>query len=87
MFTVNYTLCRVLLYPVGIFKLTKSLIWAWSYLPTYRIVLSFTAAVLYIAMYLLQLYWYFLILKSLAVMLGIIKKKPRKPKVDDKKDQ
>ena len=38
---------------------------------------------MYSAMYLLQLYWYMLILKSFAVMLGIIKKKPRKPKVED----
>ena len=89
MFTINYTLCRVLLYPFGMSKLIKSFIWGYDNMSTLRIVLSITAFIFYSAMYALQLYWYFLILKSFAVMVGIIKKKPRKPKVaeDDKKSK
>lgn len=72
------------LYPYGILYMIKIQYYSWQYNTPIRRTYMFITMTEYVLMFLLNVYWYKLIIVGLLKALGIMKSKPRK-KIDAEK--
>jgi hypothetical protein len=73
-------------FPYAIYRLLILGGYIWDRVGTFRKISWCVTITLCSMMTLINFFWYFLILKGLLKLLGIIKSTPRKPKVAEKKD-
>ena len=81
LFFLMFTVFRMILMPFGIYHCLKSAIMTDAYNPLYRRAIGWFAIFQFTMLYLLNVYWYYLMIIRLAQMFGLIK---RKGKEDDK---
>lgn len=75
LFFIFFTVFRMMLMPYGIYLLWRNYQMVFAHLNTIRTVIAFIAILQFICLYLMNVYWYFLILKGMGKMLGLIGKK------------
>lgn len=73
-----YTIFRVILIPFSYYWHIRYTYYMWDIVPTYMLICAIITDLMWLVIAVLNYYWYFLILKSMAVMLGIIKKSKKK---------
>lgn len=78
LFFFAYTILRMFLYPYGTLHMIKIQYYSWQYNTPLRRNYMFFTLVEYVLMFLLNVYWYKLIIVGLLKMVGIIKSKPKK---------
>ena len=81
LFFIFYTVFRMLLMPYGIFLIHKNEGLVFHHLTTTRKWCAYIAIFQYVMLYLMNVYWYLLILKGIGKMLGCIKKQDSYTKV------
>uniref|UniRef100_A0A7S3CSR5 TLC domain-containing protein n=1 Tax=Strombidium rassoulzadegani TaxID=1082188 RepID=A0A7S3CSR5_9SPIT len=87
LFFITYTLGRVLMLPVIGFLIFKNATMTWYYCSGLRRLAQVVSFTLLVFLYLLNLFWYWLILIGLGKMLGLVKKSDNFEKVNDNKVQ
>ena len=83
LFFICFTVFRMILMPYGIILLWRNYNFVFHNMSIMRRVASYIAISEFILLYLLNFYWYMLILKGMAKMLGCIKKSDKFVKMDD----
>ena len=74
MFAITYTIFRVILIPYAYYWHIRY-IWNWSdVIEPYMLVCSIITEIIWALISVMNYYWYYIILKSMALMLGILKK-------------
>jgi hypothetical protein len=76
-----FTVFRMILMPFGIYHCIKSSVMTSEFNPLYRRVIGYIAIFQFTLLYLLNCYWYHLMVIRLGQLFGFIKKKDR---TDDK---
>jgi hypothetical protein len=83
LFTVLYTIFRVILIPYAYYWHIRYMWNWWEIIPRYMLVCAIITDIIWAAISVMNYYWYYLILKSMAVMFGILKKKKTNDPADD----
>ena len=92
LFFITYTVFRVFFFPPATRMLISHTWYTWGRISTTRTVLAIITTLFFLAMWVLNMFWYMLVLKGLFRMLGITKpskkkgEKGDKTKVQDKQD-
>jgi len=81
LFFVMFTIFRMILMPFGIYYCIKSAVMTDGFNPLYRRVIGWVAIFQFTCLYLLNCYWYHLMVIRISQMLGLSK---RKEKIGDK---
>jgi hypothetical protein len=72
LFFIFYTVFRMMLMPYGIFLLYKNYSLVFGHLTPLRTLCAYIAIAQFILLYIMNVYWYILILRGIGKMLGII---------------
>ena len=83
LFFIFYTIFRMMLMPYGVYLLWKNWHLVFHHLDTLRNICSYIAMSEFAILYLMNVYWYMLILRGLFKMLGCIKKTDSYVKLDE----
>lgn len=83
-FFILFFFIRMFGFPFATYRLMTLGYYIWDRVGTFRKICWALTTFLYFIMYLLNLYWFNLILQGMGKMLGIIKVKPKKKKVEEK---
>jgi len=71
-FFIFYTVFRMMLMPYGIYLLYRNYSMVFGHLTPFRTLCSYIAIAQFMLLYIMNVYWYMLILNGIGKMLGII---------------